>query len=301
MSIGFRAAANAPFDTAGTDRTVGKPAGTVAGDLLIGLFGTIGGGTITVPSGWTPIFTDNGSSSNRVSAAYLVAGASEPSSYTASVSIAAKGWSWVGAYTGVDTAAPVDTSGDAFAANVASVSPALTVTAANAWLLYYGFGRHAAGAAKTLSTSDGSDVSRFAHGTSSGSGSDLSAGVWDSNRALPTGSASRTISTSASTEPTFDWGAVALKPASMVAPTARLYQAALHAGAAHPASAATARLYAASLQASHLVVAPTARLYSASLSAPLPANQPAGSGIFVQVNGNLQEAALYVCQGGEIL
>jgi hypothetical protein len=73
--------------SAGTRTTVStiivnKPTGTIAGDLMIAVaFSGSAGFTPTYPSGWTQSTLDTtGTSSAAV--AYLIAGASEPSTYT---------------------------------------------------------------------------------------------------------------------------------------------------------------------------------------------------------------------------
>jgi hypothetical protein len=73
-----------------TGYTVNKPSGTVTGDLMVATIGFIGiGATINLPSGWT---LRSQSTSNNTSAGpytlaviYKVAGGSEPSSYSATI------------------------------------------------------------------------------------------------------------------------------------------------------------------------------------------------------------------------
>ncbi len=97
--------------------TISKPAGTVAGDVMIAaVTSTPSSIPITAPAGWTLIQSQQqtASTSSVVSAFYRVAGASEPSSYTwilASGHAGAVGG--IVSYSGVDTAAPLDVSAKA--------------------------------------------------------------------------------------------------------------------------------------------------------------------------------------------
>ena len=60
----------------GTSLVINKPTGTTQGDLMVAFMYSSGGGTFTQPSGWTEV-VDSG-----ICVSYLVAGASEGSSYT---------------------------------------------------------------------------------------------------------------------------------------------------------------------------------------------------------------------------
>lgn len=97
--------------------TITKPAGTVAGDVMIAaVTATPSSIPITPPTGWTLIQSQQqtANTSSVVSAFYRVAGASEPSSYTwilASGHAGAVGG--ILSYSGVDTAVPLDVSAKA--------------------------------------------------------------------------------------------------------------------------------------------------------------------------------------------
>ncbi|HZM83765.1 MAG TPA: hypothetical protein VFC19_49230 [Candidatus Limnocylindrales bacterium] len=109
MTVAFRAGANVVNGTAGTSVTVSKPAGTADGDFLLAFIAEVGVGSITPPAGWTLI----GSQANGTDvtlAAYWKPAASEGASWTWTLGASVRNWGWVGAYTGVDTSAPVVTS-----------------------------------------------------------------------------------------------------------------------------------------------------------------------------------------------
>lgn len=78
------------YQASGTaNLTVSKPSGVVSGDLLVAIMWTARTGASrswTQPGGWTEAY-DSGSSSNmNMAVAYKVAGGSEPSSYTFTLS-----------------------------------------------------------------------------------------------------------------------------------------------------------------------------------------------------------------------
>lgn len=69
--------------TAGGSTTISKPTGTANGDLLVLFMASHGATTApTLPSGWSSATTNANAGAWSTAAAYLVAGASEPSSYT---------------------------------------------------------------------------------------------------------------------------------------------------------------------------------------------------------------------------
>ena len=298
MTIALVNAANVVNTTATTTVVVNKPTGTLSGHVMVAAIYASGGQTITPPSGWTLQASETGSTSNRIWVYTRVAGGSEPSSYTWTLSATGKNAGWIGTYSGVDTPTPLDAaSNGGFQSTVTTQATSLTIANASAVMLVAGLGRHTFGAAQSMTSSDGTDTADMAQNTSTGSGFDFSAYVF---RSTPqsTGAKTRTL-TAPATQATFDWAALSLNPAAGAA-TARVYSAGLTAPVAHAAPALTARVYAAGLQVSAATASKTARLYAAGLKAPLPADHPGGSGIFVMVGGNLQEVALYVCANGQV-
>lgn len=133
-TVGFRAAssANTGSGTA-TSVTVTKPAGVVAGDVMIAAV-TLGSTTptITAPTGWTLVRTQVNGTAIRTSVYSKVAGAAEPVSYVFSFSAASRAAAAVSAYTGVDTTAPVAVNtGGTNASATAQVAPTATTTSTN--------------------------------------------------------------------------------------------------------------------------------------------------------------------------
>ncbi len=116
----------------GTSLDLSKPTGTVQNDVMIAAITITGGSgvTFTAPSGWTSIQNTNTASNEiKTQSWYLVAGASEPASYT---------WTWTGgqraagaimSYSGVDTASPIDQSGSqANASSTTITAPSISPT-----------------------------------------------------------------------------------------------------------------------------------------------------------------------------
>lgn len=74
----------------GSTLTIAKPTGVIAGDVLIAqvaLLNTTSGGVLTLPSGWILIDGNGQNLFYNNAFAYLVAGASEPASYSFSTSV----------------------------------------------------------------------------------------------------------------------------------------------------------------------------------------------------------------------
>lgn len=86
--------------------TINKPTGVVSGDVLVACTVNLNGAAITPPAGWVNINDQVSGTALRLRIDRLVAGASEPASYT--FTGASQGI--ISAYTGVDNTAPVDVS-----------------------------------------------------------------------------------------------------------------------------------------------------------------------------------------------
>lgn len=112
MSVAFRAAASDHSNA----KSVSKPTGTASGDLLILAVTHYDNlsATVTPPSGFTSIISEVssffGDNLTRTEVFWKIAGGSEGSSY--SVTISDGGWTEliVAAYTGADGTTPIDTS-----------------------------------------------------------------------------------------------------------------------------------------------------------------------------------------------
>jgi RHS repeat-associated protein len=124
--------------TSGT-ATVGKPSGTVVGDLLIvGLAFEKGWDVaITPPAGWTLIRRTNQSSNVGYATYRKTAGGSEPASYAFTLTNSPK-WS-IGAcaIAGADTTTPIDVQNDASGVNGNPSAPSVTTTGANRLVLAF--------------------------------------------------------------------------------------------------------------------------------------------------------------------
>lgn len=121
MAITFVAATSAVGGASNTSLVVNKPSGVVAGDVLVGIFCVPQGQTITNPSGFTTLNTQNASTGVVIRTAYKVAGGSEPSTYTwmRSSSGNTKAATML-AFRGVDNANPIRVSNSAASANTTS-------------------------------------------------------------------------------------------------------------------------------------------------------------------------------------
>jgi len=148
MAVAFRAAGT--FATRGSPGTgalsVGVPAGTTTGDLLLLAATSYGGGSgvaINTPAGWTLINTRTGWNSGdpqyTTALYYKVAGASE-----GAVSMTTAASSYLDAvtagFTGVDTTTPIDVAGTWSADQSGSTVtiPSITTLTANAWWVSIG-------------------------------------------------------------------------------------------------------------------------------------------------------------------
>ena len=128
-----------------TSAAVNKPTGVVSGDVLIVFItwdgGSLGGLTITPPSGWTQITTAASTNYVATRAYYKVAGGSEPSSYTWTQSTTDEAWVSCTAWYNVDTTgSPADVSNakanNSTTANI--TAPTLTPTTTAGMSLWAG-------------------------------------------------------------------------------------------------------------------------------------------------------------------
>jgi len=119
--------------TTGTTLTVNRPPGVVAGDVLIATVGAAGTGQVSAPQGWTVVRSSGASDPGGVRQVsfYHVVGSSEPENYSF-VGTAPGMAGGMTAYTGVDTSAPIDASGEAVDASGSATAPSVTTTRAGA-------------------------------------------------------------------------------------------------------------------------------------------------------------------------
>src|SRR3954471_596162 len=81
----FRSASSNQNGAGSTSLTINKPAGVVAGDVMVAAVGANGNTPITPPSGWSSTGLYNAtawSNTAWIQVAFKVAGASEPASYS---------------------------------------------------------------------------------------------------------------------------------------------------------------------------------------------------------------------------
>ena len=126
--IAFRSASSGDNTTA-TSLVIPAPAGVASADVLLAAVSVRGGPTITPPGGWTLVRQDINGSTMRQALFVHVAGASEPSSYTFTLSNAQSAAGGIVAYSGVDTADPIDVHGGQLNASSTSITaPSITTT-----------------------------------------------------------------------------------------------------------------------------------------------------------------------------
>ncbi|MBI4942470.1 MAG: hypothetical protein HY830_17150 [Actinobacteria bacterium] len=143
-SVTFRSAST--FSTAGaTALTVAKPAGLAAGDVVLATVSSRGAPKITAPAGWT-LVGSTPNSTTMVQAVYShVAGASEPASWTWTLSKTQVAVVQLDAYSGVSTAAPVRAfAGQANASSGTVTAPAVTANNGDLVVALFGTGRSSA-------------------------------------------------------------------------------------------------------------------------------------------------------------
>jgi prepilin-type N-terminal cleavage/methylation domain-containing protein len=112
-----------------TGLTISRPPGVAAGHVLIAAFAIQGKPGVKVPTGWTLIRETLGKNTYELATYRHVAGSSEPATYTfqpKSGSYKMRGG--VVAYSGVDTATPVDKEGAKTGTSGNAVSPSFATT-----------------------------------------------------------------------------------------------------------------------------------------------------------------------------
>lgn len=137
--VKFRSASSAANVTA-TSVVVPAPSGRTTGDFLLAAVSTRGAPTITPPSGWTLVRQDVNGTTGRQAVYSHVATASDPASYTFTLSSSQAGAATVLDYTGANAAKPVDASGGlvATAASKNVIAPSVTTTASDQLVGFFG-------------------------------------------------------------------------------------------------------------------------------------------------------------------
>jgi hypothetical protein len=134
--IVFRSQATAIVNS-GTQVTVAKPAGATSGDVLLAgiTFGGVASTSMSaVPANWTLVRQSANGGSIWTNTYTHVVGAGEPANYTWTINQAVQIIGDISAYSGVDTATPVDVSA---AATGFQIMPTMTTTVPNTLLVAY--------------------------------------------------------------------------------------------------------------------------------------------------------------------
>ena len=297
MTFGHVADATTFRDTISATYTASKPAGTASGDLMVAFVEAIGSSASVTgfPSGWTRQGAQTGNSNILSECWVKVAGGSEPSSYSWTLSASLRGRVTIHTYTGQDPSTPIDAYNTGLAGlNVTAATPTLTVAGTGCILVVSAFGRHLA-ATHAFTDTTGGDAVRAAHGATAGGTYDYVCGTWDSAGAVGSGANSRTIN-SDGTENAIAWHALSIRPLTASA-TARIYQDFVDAPASLPP--ARARIYQDFVEAVPPDGGKTGRIYADFVQAPLPANHPGQSGRWALRNGTWVNVIQHHASGGQ--
>lgn len=132
-----RASASAAAD-ASSQLMLAVPAGVQAGDVMVALVSHRSpSSTLTLPAGWTEVRRDTAGSLLQV-VLVRVASASEPDSYTASLSGGTTDWGGgIVAYSGVDTSQPVEAHAGQASSGSSLVAPSVSPSSTSARLVLF--------------------------------------------------------------------------------------------------------------------------------------------------------------------
>jgi PKD repeat protein/methionine-rich copper-binding protein CopC len=192
-SITFKGATSAA-NTTTTTLDIARPAGTIAGDVLVGLVSIRTSPVITPPAGWSLVIdTQNGSTIRQAAYVHTV-GASEPSTYTWTFSSAMSATGGILAYSGVDPITPIDSvAGLATASSATVTAPSITTKTANTVLIGY------FGTARTTTLSESASMTeRFDVTVASTVTIKISSAAADESRPVPGPTGTRTATTGGS-------------------------------------------------------------------------------------------------------
>src|SRR5712692_4234849 len=136
--ISLRAAAIGNNGGGGSTLTIGLPAGTQSGDVMVAhVVVHPAGNVITAPAGWNLVLRQDSSSSISTVSYVHVAGSTEPASYTWSFGTSGQASGGIASYIGVDTINPVDAGHAQYNASTSNVdNSGVTTTVANDMLVY---------------------------------------------------------------------------------------------------------------------------------------------------------------------
>src|SRR6266849_7268887 len=137
-TISLRAAAIGNDGGGGSTLTIGLPAGTTSGDVMVAhVIVRTAGNTITPPVGWNLVLRQDSGSAISTASYVKVAGSSEPATYTWSFGTSGEASGGVASYIGVNNTTPVDASHAQYNANTSNVdNSGVTTTVTNDMLIY---------------------------------------------------------------------------------------------------------------------------------------------------------------------
>lgn len=201
--------------------TINRPAGVVAGDLMIATLATVSTATVTAPAGWTIRYQGSYNSNGGPSllcVMYRIAGGSEPASwggtYTGGSSYGRNVTHSV-AYRNVNAVAPwIDSAGTSVNGVTQLATPSITNTNSSAWRISI-----FAGLTTNACIWSSSEVIKRAGNWYKYSTGTESSGIFDSNGAVGTGSHARTGTPDQSTYAVNGFIGL-LNPATSVSPVA---------------------------------------------------------------------------------
>jgi hypothetical protein len=199
MSISYVGKAFVLNSTSGTSCVVPMPSTVAAGHKLFVLIGSVGAnsGSVTAPSGWTLVKELLTGSALRVQLYSRVATSADASAtYTWTFPSAGRNFGYSVAYSGVDTTVTdlADATGDTNSGTGPWATPSLALSAGD-WLITAAVARENPGTstAKNWTSSDTSDIERYDLTTDSAPSINVSASLFDSGRALPAGTVTRSL------------------------------------------------------------------------------------------------------------
>ncbi|RKH89906.1 cell wall anchor protein [Corallococcus sp. AB045] len=139
-NIAYRSSATAGGSTR-TSLSIAKPTGTAVGDVLLARIINRNNvaAVATPPAGWTLVRSDQSASQLKAWIFYKVATASEPSTYAFTLDIASYMAGSISAFSGVDTANPIDAqTGQKNGLTASFNTPALSTSTANGVAVWFG-------------------------------------------------------------------------------------------------------------------------------------------------------------------
>jgi hypothetical protein len=134
--IGLVGSTSDESSTTRSSITIQRPGGSAAGHVLVAAIASNADTTISAPNGWTAVRQDIISGAVRQSVYVKVAGSSEPASYTWTLGGSRRVAGGITAYTGVDTARPIDAVNASLnPVSTAVPAPGITTSVANAMVV----------------------------------------------------------------------------------------------------------------------------------------------------------------------